>query len=255
MPQNAVLLNAHSLAVAEFASKEESRYTLKAVQVTMEEVVATDGSCLVRVDHPQTKLDQFPNVPGAVKTVEAESFLLERDAALSVAKTIPKKTTIPILNHARVGVDEEGNIQAVTTDLETHRPVTIRKVTGQFPNWKRLWPKNPPKVKIGLSANYLAQLAKAAAKYSDRSGYMEISIWDEHSTVRFDAYDSDTNQHWSALLMPMRGEVPNRPFAWAEAAEPEPPADPFADVPEPSEEMATVAVVAEEDDMERDRRG
>jgi hypothetical protein len=224
---NAVLLNKHSLEVAEFASKVESRFTLKAVQVTMEETVATNGHYLVRVSHPEQKLQQFPNVAGTVPTVETESFLLARDGALSVAKTIPRKTTIPILNHAKVGVDAEGNVQAVTTDLETHRPVTIRKVAGQFPQWKGLWPKNAPKVTICLDATYLAQLAKAAAQFGTG---VQIRVWDSQSVARLDAYDATTNQHWSALLMPMRSDSSkDRPFR---EEEPATVPDPFADVPE-----------------------
>jgi DNA polymerase III sliding clamp (beta) subunit (PCNA family) len=226
---NAVLLNAHSLSVAEFASKGHLRYALQAILVTQEETVATNGHYLVRVENPKAKLEQFPVVPGTVPTVEADSFLLARDAALAVAKNIPKKTTIPILNHARVGVDAEGKIQAVTTDLDTSHPVTIRATEGKFPQWKVLWPKSEPKVTICLSTEYLAQLAKAAGKLSKN---LEISIWDKQSAIRLDAYSSDTEQHWSAVLMPMRsGDIPNRPFPWQEAA---PLVDPFADVPEPA---------------------
>jgi len=228
---DAVLLNKHNLAVAEFASKKESRYTLQAIQVTQDETVATNGDYLVRVDTPKVDIDHFPTVVGTVPTVEAESFLLARQGALDMIKVLPKKTTIPILNHAKVGVDAEGNVQAITTDLETHRPVTIRKVTGQYPNWKALWPKKAPTVTVGVNAAYLAQLAKVAATYAG-SCYMEISIWDAQSAIRLDAYDSSTNQHFTALLMSLRGDMQDRPFPWDALAPP--PIDPFADVPEPT---------------------
>jgi len=244
---NAVLLNKHNLAVAEFASKEESRYTLQAIQVTQDETVATNGHYIVRVDTPKADVNHFPTVAGTVPTVEAESFLLARQGALDMIKVLPKKQTIPILNHAKVGVDAEGNVQAITTDLETHRPVTIRKVTGQYPNWKALWPKKAPTVTVGVSAAYLAQLAKVAATYSEQSCYMEISIWDAQSMIRLDAYDSNTNQHFTALLMPMRGDMKDRPFPWDAPALPAPPIDPFADVPEPmpptEAELAAIAAV------------
>jgi hypothetical protein len=57
-----ILLNKHNLAVSAFASQEESRYTLKAIQVTERETVATDGHILARVSNPNIKPEQFPSI-------------------------------------------------------------------------------------------------------------------------------------------------------------------------------------------------
>jgi len=232
-----VLLNHHNLAVANLIDKQESRYTLNAMQVTEKETVVTNGHYLVRVDTPKQELASYPNVAGEPEATEVGSFLLGSDGALALAKVTPKKESIPILNHAKVGVDADGNIRAVTTDLATTHPMTIRKVTGQFPQWEMLFKRTQPKMRIGLSAAYLEQLAKSAKVY-EQSNYVELSIWSPQEAVRLDAFDSATNQHWTAILMPMRGgDIQNRPYPFDEVASVP---DPFAEVPEPSEVAGAV---------------
>src|SRR6266516_4633378 len=119
----AVLLNKRSLELAKLAPKGESRFTLNAIQVTGEETVVTNGHYLVRVEHAKAKIETFPKVAGDVETVESKSFLIGRDAALELSKAIPKASIIPILSFAKVGLDAEGQVRAITTDLETHRPM------------------------------------------------------------------------------------------------------------------------------------
>lgn len=236
-----VMLNQHSLETAKLAPREESRYTLKAICVTEQATVVTNGHYLVHVTHPKQDLACYPSVPGAASDAEladVKQILVGRDSALELLKAMPKKEKIPILNNAVIGQAEDGSIKAVTTDLDMHRPATFRKVDGQYPNWQAvITSHSEPMVRVGLNAAYVAELLKQAASYNERSNFVEISIWNSQQAVRFDAYDPETNQNWTAMLMPMRGTVDNRPFPYPKA---EAIPDPFKDVPEfaPSADLA-----------------
>jgi hypothetical protein len=85
-----VLLNKHSLNVHEFAAQEESRYTLRAIHVTEQETVATNGHYLVRVSHPTINPNQFPVVPGFKNGAAFKSFLFPVDAVKQLLKALPK---------------------------------------------------------------------------------------------------------------------------------------------------------------------
>ena len=226
-----VLLNKHSLEIAKLAPKEESRYTLNALRVTEGETMVTNGHYLIRVENPKMKVENFPTVAGDVPAVEVSELLIPTASALEVLKGIPKKDAIPVLNHAKVGKGEDGMIRMVTTDMDVHRPNATRAITGQFPNVDAVMPRSQ-KFTIGVNAEYLSKLLAIAATYNDRSHFVELSFTDKPSAMRIDAHDEVTGQHFTAVLMLMRGEIEGKPFP------PEVIVDPFADVPEPEEVCA-----------------
>ena len=222
----AVLLNKHSLEIAKLAPKEESRYTLSAVNVTDGETMVTNGHYLIRVQHPNVKIENYPNVPGDAEAVECKGLLMPTKTALELLKSLPKERSIPILNHAKVGKDAEGNLRAVTTDLATSKPMTCKPITGQYPNVDAVMPREEPRFRIGVSADYLSKLLAIAATYRYNSSFVELEFWGADRAMRINAHDGETGQHFTAVLMPMRGDVKGKPFPY------DPTPDPFKDVPE-----------------------
>lgn len=227
-----VLLNKHNLEIAKLAPNQESRYTLNAIKVTADETATTNGHYLIRVTLPKSKdtdLANYPNVAGDVESVECDGMLIPSKAAVEILKALPKERSMTILNHAKVGKDAEGNVRAMITDLATHRPMCHKAMVGQFPNIEAVMPLAEPTLRIGVSADYLSKLLAVAATYQERSSFVELSFWDANKAMRIDAKDDVTGQHFVAILMPMRGDVGDRPWMWNKT---EPPVCPFKDVPE-----------------------
>ena len=130
-----MLLNKHNFAVADFVSKEQSRYTLQAIYVSDQGTCATDGHQLVRISLPAEKSKQFPSIEGVTPTNgHVKPFLLDVTAAKQIAKAVPKSKNLPILNHALVGEPTEQNACIAVTDLDNPQVFRPRTPSGNFPN-------------------------------------------------------------------------------------------------------------------------
>lgn len=202
-----MLLNKHNLAVADFASKEESRYALKAIQVSKDGTIATDSHRLVKVSLPNKKEENFPQIEGFTPANgELKSFLLSRDAAKDIERQIPKEKSLKILNHVRVGTaDSNGAINMLITDLKTSKVFKCKPFTGQFPNHDAVIPKDAPVLEIGLNAEYLAQLAKAAATFSDsHAKHIRVKLYGPDRAMVLECKNSETGQTWTGVCMPQR---------------------------------------------------
>lgn len=196
------MLNKRNLAVAQFASKEASRWVMQAIKVDKDATVATDGHRLVWVSKPSSKSVDFPTVDGFEGGQDDASFLLDADAAKAIEKVIPK-SKIPILNNAAVRVDGEQAIVCVT-NLDNPQVFKPRPVSGQYPNFDMVMPKDAPTFQIAVNAEYLAQIAKFAAQFSDNHKVV-LSFYGttaDNKPMRFDA--SDGEQGMTAVLMPLR---------------------------------------------------
>jgi hypothetical protein len=91
------------------------------------------------------------------------------------------------------------------TDLQSPQVWQTVPLTGTFPNYDAVVPRwDKAKSRICLNADYLAQIAKFAAQFNDRSHAVVISFYGEENAIRFDAGDGD-GQGMTAVCMPMRG--------------------------------------------------
>lgn len=211
------MLNKHNLNVAEFATKEESRYTLSAIQVTPEATIATDGHRLVHVTTPKEDPANFPQVNGVHPTREFTPFLLHRDHALKILKTLPSKSVFPILKYAVIGTESEDNGRAVIAtvgDLDNPQVFQPRKLDGKFPDWTLILPKKENAVMaIAVNGRYLATLAKAAAEFTEdtRNEQITLYLYGPNKQFLIEALNSDTGQVWTGIIMPQKGdgELPN----------------------------------------------
>lgn len=202
-----MLINKHNLDVVKFVSKEVSRYTLQAIEISDKGTTATDGHSLVRVSLPATESKNFPGIEGFAK-VDAlpEPLLLSADAAKKLQSAIPRSNTLPILAHVAIGQPTETTLQFAVTDLDTPQIFKPRKPTGQFPNADAVIPKKDAKFTIRLNASKLAALSAAAAAFSDDDAEMvTLSFYSSHEVMKLEASNQATGQTWMALLMPLRG--------------------------------------------------
>jgi hypothetical protein len=219
------LLNKHNMAVRFAASKEESRYTLRAILATENETVATDGHIMCRVSLPNTDAKNFPLVDGFTPNGFTRG-LIPLDAAKDIENAIPKSKNLPILNHAaisseRIGETDRELLKIATTDLDTPKLLTVRQPDGTFPNWQQVWPKDKkPVIDLCLNARLLAAIAQAATKFSDRAAApIRLRFYGEHTAMRFDLVNDD-GQEMNGLLMPLRADV--NPTFMEPAPAPEP---------------------------------
>lgn len=198
-----MLLNKTSLALANLAEKEESRYTLNGIAVEKECTVVTNGHYLVTVDHVSDRKDSdFPATPGLeTKAIAAnETVLIARETAIAASKALPKKTTIPVLRLAALGTDKTLYVNQLDS-VQTFKS----SLEGKFPNWRMVMPTGKPEAEIVLSAAYLELLAKFMREHGDeRAPSVRITVYGVDRPVRFDAKSRD-GQLITAVLMPMRG--------------------------------------------------
>lgn len=206
------MLNKHNLNVVQFTNDDSQRYSLDCIQVTKDATVATNGHYLAWVSMPDTKVVNFPKLTNVAEpTDDFSPFLLHRDAAMKIAKSIPKHKTIEVLNHAVVSqetVNGEVKTTLSTTDLEYTANYPFTKVSGTFPEYSKQIPNiSDAKFQITLNATHLAQIAKAFQGFS--GGYTPdvlVSFFADDKPIRFDADNSNTHQAMTVILMPMRGE-------------------------------------------------
>lgn len=207
------LYNKHNFTIARFASKEEDRYSINAILVSEDRTTATDGHRMLEVTASGLDRKDFPNVPGVSVAKNGERFLFPAEAALQLAKQIPKKQSIPVLQTAaplEPVKDDKGVMQQVgfvTTDLEQVNPVTVRAVTGIFPNVDTTWPQADKKtaLKFALNARYLKEMAGWFQEFKgdpERCA-VTITVYDSSSAVLFEA-ENDEGQKARALILPMR---------------------------------------------------
>jgi len=222
-----MLLNRTTLSLAKLAPKEESRYTLSAIAVEKDVAAVTNGHYLVTFTHPKyfgEKLieESYPVTPGLTHRMvkDGETVLVARDAALAALKSIPKKSTIPILQNA--AMSEDGKL--VTNDLETVAQFKS-DVGGNFPNWRAVVPDYPVAFEVCVSAEYLEVLGKFFRESlgERHTKAVRMTFYQDDKpmydgrrcprAMRFDAR-TDEGQDITAVLMPIRGEdsqFPMRP--------------------------------------------
>jgi hypothetical protein len=231
------MLTRANLNIAALVSKEESRFTLNGILVTPDCTVETDGHQLVKVTTPD-KFDtkSLPDIPGLKHANRSFApFILRAADALAIAKTIPKKSTIPVLTHAFIGkpvtskpVQVEGEtapdlspkttVPVGTTDLDSPKVVQVTPLSGNFPDYNRVMPKREDTdfcvtFDCNLLVPVLQQIIDLHKGAGDRSAHADFrfqrpekssfsGLWDMKA-VRIDSHIE--NQELTAVVMPCRG--------------------------------------------------
>jgi DNA polymerase-3 subunit beta len=159
-------------------SSEESRYTLngalmvlKAESITM---VATDGHRLAHIENNTAK---FSGVSGELKTL------------------VPKKAMAELNSLLQSG--DVDNIEFAKDDSTLffrigQRVLTSRQLTGQFPNYEAVLPRDNNK-SVALKCDDLASAIQRVAQFADeRSGAIRLKL--DKNELRLSSSSTETGE-------------------------------------------------------------
>lgn len=203
------LYNRHNFGIVKFAAKDESRWAISGVYVEPGKTVATDGHRMAVVTAPNhsAKISEFPEVPGVkIKALETPG-ILPADVAAKLAKEIPTREAVPVLNNAAPIETEAGKMGFVHTDLQSSHPTIAETVKGTFPNYESVFPTKNPKMRIGFNVKYMLEICQFLSKFVDaRKQDVVLSLYTEAQAFKLEGHNPETGQDATFLLMPLRIE-------------------------------------------------
>lgn len=180
-----MIISKIALAVAQLASTtDDTRYSLNGVLVEPDgTVVATDGRMMLLAKDTATPDDaEFPIVPAAPYLANpAKGVLVPVAVVTAMIATMPKKTTLPILQSVQLSTvaDRPESVTVSATDLTAPRTAMIDLADGRtFPTYTRVIPPTDrPEIRVCLDVAFLERLCKAAKlAQSGRANGRDISI-------------------------------------------------------------------------------
>jgi DNA polymerase-3 subunit beta len=167
-------------------SNEESRYTLNGALLVLKAesmaMVATDGH---RLAHIEKLGEQLEGITGEKKT------LIPRKA-LSELQSLLNSTDVETLEFA----DDEQSLYFRVGG----RVLTSRKLTGQFPNYEAVLPRDNNKFVIVRSEDLMGSIQRVAQFADERSGAIKIRL--EQNELRLSSSSTDTGESEDSIETP-----------------------------------------------------
>ena len=172
-------------------ANEESRYTLNGALMVLKPesitMVATDGHRLAHVERPGEK---FEGISGEMKTL------------------VPKKA----MNELRILLDatDADHIEFAKDDSTLffrigQRLLTSRQLTGQFPNYEAVLPKdNNKSITVG-SSDFSAAIQRVAQFADERSGAIRMKL--EKNELKISSSSTETGESEDSLETTYDGDV------------------------------------------------
>lgn len=167
-------------------SNEESRYTLngallvlKAESLTM---VATDGH---RLAHIEKSGESLSNISGEKKTLIPRKALAELQSLLANSDE----------EYLEFADDEQTLFFRIG-----HRTLTSRKLTGQFPNYEAVMPRDNNKFVVVRSEDLNASIQRVAQFADERSGAIKIRI--EQNELKVSSSSTDSGESEDVIETP-----------------------------------------------------
>jgi DNA polymerase-3 subunit beta len=172
-------------------SNEESRYTLNGALLVLKAesmaMVATDGH---RLAHIEKLGESLEGISGEKKTLiprkalsELAGLLANMDTAKDAAQTIEFADDDQTL-FFRVG----------------SRVLTSRKLTGQFPNYEAVLPRDNTKFVIVRSEDLMSSIQRVAQFADERSGAIKIRL--EQNELKLSAQSTDAGESEDIIETP-----------------------------------------------------
>lgn len=203
-----MLLNDKALSLAEVASKEVTRYALTGLLIDNGKVVASDGKRIVIGNFPTPDENDFPETP-EVKDGCDFQVILPADAAKGLRKKLMKKSTLPILQYAKVNIEKKDNykmIKAATTNLEVTSVDQIREVEGVFPDYEKIMVQEKPVKELVIDPDLFADTLRHFT-LSKKFKAVKLSFYEkEGSPVKLYAFNEEVGEV-SGLIMPLSIEM------------------------------------------------
>jgi DNA polymerase-3 subunit beta len=167
-------------------SNEESRYTLngallvlKAESLTM---VATDGH---RLAHIEKSGENLSNISGEKKTLIPRKALAELQSLLSASDE----------EYLEFADDEQTLFFRIG-----HRTLTSRKLTGQFPNFEAVMPRDNNKFVVVRSEDLNVSIQRVAQFADERSGAIKIRV--EQNELKVSSSSTDSGESEDVIETP-----------------------------------------------------
>lgn len=211
-----VLVHRNMAAVADAASKDESRRQLTGVHVTLREdgrtqAEATDGKVLIRVTAKDTpKLSDFPIIEGfSVSENGTAEGIIPADTWRKFFKgaNFPKRSfSMPILQHAAVTM-VDGQAVLAATDLASPTVTRTPMIDGSYPRTDAAFPTEDPVATIYFDPALLAATLASVVKLTqDGRGIMraQIDFYGPDKAIKITADNSTEGYTVTALVMPVR---------------------------------------------------
>jgi DNA polymerase-3 subunit beta len=178
---------ANMIAKTIFAiSNEESRYTLNGALLVLKAesmaMVATDGH---RLAHIEKLGESLEGISGEKKTLIPRKALAELSSLLASSDA----TTLEF------GDDDQTLFFKVGG-----RVLTSRKLTGQFPNYEAVLPRDNNKFVIVRSEDLMASIQRVAQFADERSGAIKIRL--EQNELKLSAQSTDAGESEDIIETP-----------------------------------------------------
>lgn len=205
-------INKLSLEVSKCASTERSRYNLNGVHFTPKFMEATNGHILGRITYPiQFNPEEVPSVIKTAKKEEIKDFIIPLDGIKEIKLPNGKGASLPILNEVYIDVEHTNSSPVArfsSTNLETTPVTEIRKIDGEFPKTEAIWPKDDQAVfEINVDPHYLKVMGEIGQSVASRSQGVTLTFYGKDSPMKIKAYNNDTSQEFTGLIMPMSGDA------------------------------------------------
>jgi len=161
-------------------SNEESRYTLNGALLILKAesiaMVATDGH---RLAHIEKSAESLANVSGERKTLIPRKALSELQSLLS-------NTDAETLDFAE---DDHTLFFRIG-----HRVLTSRKLTGQFPNYEAVMPRENNKFVVVRSEELMGSIQRVAQFADERSGAVKLRMEQNEGKISSSSTDSGESE-------------------------------------------------------------
>ena len=167
-------------------SNEESRYTLNGALLILKAeslfMVATDGH---RLAHIEKAGESLKNISGEKKTLIPRKALAELQSLLS---------------------DTEAESLDFYDDEHTlffrlgHRVLTTRKLTGQFPNYEAVLPRDNNKFVVVRSEELMGSIQRVAQFADERSGAIKIRL--EQNEMKISSSSTESGESEDTIETP-----------------------------------------------------
>jgi DNA polymerase-3 subunit beta len=172
-------------------ANEESRYTLNGALMVLKPesitMVATDGHRLAHVERPGEK---FEGISGEMKTL------------------VPKKA----MNELRVLLDatDSDHVEFAKDDSTLffrigQRLLTSRQLTGQFPNYEAVLPKDNNKSITVKAADFSSAIQRVAQFADERSGAIRMKL--EKNELKISSSSTETGESEDSLETAYDGDL------------------------------------------------
>ncbi len=167
-------------------SNEESRYTLNGALLILKAesiaMVATDGH---RLAHIEKAGENFPGINAEKKTLVPRKALQELQSLLANTEA----------EHIEFADDD-----ATLFFRVGHRVLTSRKLTGQFPNYEAVLPRDNNKFVIVRSPDLSSSIQRVAQIADERSGAIKMRL--EQNEMKVSSSSTDAGESEDTIETP-----------------------------------------------------